>query len=270
MHDILIGIPTLNNPELLNNCLDSIFKTYDIRKYNVKVLALDDYSSSENLKKNKEICASYKIDLLMNTKRLGVAQSWNTIIKHCDSEFIILLNDDVAVVHNWLDVVIYTLKNNEKIGVVGLNAYEGYNSYLLPNNIPTYVEAKIMLGGNIHPILSSRGYAFAFRRNDYNKIGGFDNSYFCFFEEVDFNLSMMTVLSKRNCILSYPIIKHAHGSTTFKELSNHTDTFEKSKFIFEKKWKISWERIRELFHYKKIPEINFALNEWNSNYNIWG
>jgi len=270
MYKAVVGIPTLNNPELLNNCLNSIFKTYDIKKYNIKVLALDDFSSPENLSKNKEICASYQIDLLMNTERLGVAKSWNILAKHCESEIIVLLNDDVMVVHNWLDVILYTLDNNPQIGVVGLNAYEGSNSYLLPNNIPTYIESKIMLGGNLHPILSARGYAFAFRKHDYHAIGGFDSSYFCFFEEVDFNLSMMNILEKRNCILSYPIIKHQHGITTFKELRDHTNTFQKSKFTFEKKWNISWEKIRELFNEKKVPSIKFPLNEWNSNYNIWG
>lgn len=271
MHKILVGIPTLNNPDLLNKCLNSIFKTYDLRKgIDIKVLAIDDFSSKDNLEKNKEVCASYQIDLLMNQKRLGVASSWNTLVRHANSEIVVLLNDDVVLEHNWLDVITYTLENNPQIGVVGLNAYEGSNSYLLPNNIPTYVESKILLGGNLHPIISSRGYAFAFRRIDYDAVGGFDNSYFCFFEEVDFNLSIMTLLNKRNCILSYPIIKHHHGATTFNQLRDHSAIFNDSKIIFEKKWNVSWDKIRDLFKVKNVPNINLPLNEWNSNYNIWG
>ena len=270
MHKVVVGIPTLNNPEVLNKCLNSIFKSYDVKKYNIKILVIDDFSSAENLSKNKEICASYQIDLLMNKKRLGVANSWNILVKHYNSEFAILLNDDIIVSHNWLDVILYTLENNPEIGVVGLNAYEGSNSYLLPNNIPTYIESNIMLGGNLHPILSARGYAFGFRRRDYDSVGGFDNAYFCFFEEVDFNLLIMDKLNKRNCMLSYPVIKHTHGSTTFKELGDHSNIFQKSKEVFEKKWKISWNKIRELFDAKKVPSLKLPLNEWNSNYNIWG
>ena len=53
MHKILVGIPTLNNPDLLNKCLNSIFKTYDLKKgIDIKVLAIDDFSSKDNLEKN--------------------------------------------------------------------------------------------------------------------------------------------------------------------------------------------------------------------------
>ena len=39
---------------------------------------------------------------------------------------------------------------NPEIGVVGFNAYEGDNSLLPANNVPTYIESKIMLGGNLY------------------------------------------------------------------------------------------------------------------------
>ena len=96
------------------------------------------------------------------------------------------------------------------------------------------------------------------------------NDYFCFFEEIDFNLSMMRYLNKRNCILSYPILKHIHGATTFKELGDHSVIFKESKRIFELKWGVAWENLRSLFHNKNIPRIKNILNEWNSNFNIWG
>lgn len=271
MSKVVVGIPTLNNPEYLKGCLDSIYRTHDM--YNgidVTILVLDDCSSVESLEKNKEICAARGIDLLMHSQRYGVATAWNNLTRHLESEIVILLNDDVEVIHNWLDVAIYTLENNEQIGVVGFNAYEGDNSKLEANNMPTYIESKIMLGGNLHPILSARGFAFAFRRYDFDAINGFDSNYFCFFEEIDFNFAMMMNLNKRNCILSYPILKHYHGVTTTRELSNHTDIFNKSKARLESKWSTKWPDIRTTFNVTNIPVIKCQLNEWNSNYNIWG
>lgn len=269
MHKVVVGIPTLNNPEYLKGCLDSIYRTHDMYKgIDVRVLVLDDCSSPENLEKNKEICAARGIDLLMHSQRYGVATAWNNLTRHLESEIVILLNDDVEVAHNWLDVAIYTLENNEKIGVVGFNAYEGDNSKLEANNIPTYVESKIMFGGNLHPILSAKGFAFAFRRKDFDVIGGFDSLYFCFFEEVDFNLAMMN-LNKRNCILSYPIFKHAVGITTTRELKDHSAVFMKSKEWFESKWSISWEKLRDTFSVSAIPATPSVLNEWNSIINTW-
>lgn len=271
MYKVVVGITTLNNPEILDNCIKSIYRTHDMYKgLDIKILVIDDFSSNENLEKNKKICSSHGINMLMNTSRLGVAKSWNNLTRHFNSDIMILLNDDVEVSHNWIDVVIYTLENNSEIGVVGFNAYEGDNSALPPNNYPTYVESKIMLGGNLHPILSAKGFGFAFRRKDFDAIGGFNSNYFCFFEEIDFNLSIMKYLNKRNCILSYPILKHIGGSTTFKELENHSDIFKQSKKIFEDRWGICWEDIRKLFNNKDIPVIKNTLNEWNSNFNVWG
>lgn len=271
MHKVVVGIPTLNNPKMLESCLSSIYSTHDMyKKIGVKVIVLDDFSSEENLELNKKICAKYGLDLLMHEKNYGVAVAWNNLSNHTESEIVILLNDDVRVTHNWIDTIIYTLDNNPEIGVVGLNAYESENSELPPNNVPSYVESKILLGGNLHPILSAKGYAFAFRKSDFKKIGGFDHSYFCFFEEVDFNLRTMKILGKRNCMLSYPIIFHSGGATTFQSLKDHKEIFNKSKDFFEKKWGFKWENIRNFFDNKSIPQINTSLNEWNSNFNVWG
>lgn len=268
-HKVLVGIPTLNNPDLLKSCLDSIYSTHDMYKgRDIRVIALDDGSTSENLEKNKIICAAKSIDLLMHKNRYGVARSWNNLSIHVDSDIVILLNDDVEVTHNWIDVIIYTLDNNPEIGVVGLNAYEGENS-ANKYAVPTYVESKIMLGGNLHPILSARGFAFGFRKTDYDSVGGFDNRYFYFFEEIDFNLLFIEKLKKRNCILSHPIIRHIHGATCFKDINYHSNVFSESKVKFEEKWNVKWEELRNLFNKDKIPVLEKPLNEWNSNFNIW-
>jgi GT2 family glycosyltransferase len=272
MINVFVGIPTLNGPNRLEDCLNAIFKTHDLAKYAVNIVVVDDGSTKENLDENIKICNRRGIELLIQNKRLGVATGWNTLVNHdLNSEYCILLNDDILVVDNWIDVVVFTLKHNNIIGVVGLNAYEGEYSKLPSNNIPTYVESQILLGGNLMPLLSARGYAFGFRKNDYRSINGFDQQFFCFFEEIDFNLNMMKILGKRNCILSYPILKHLHGATTFSQLPDHSQIFTESKQKFEEKWQIKWEDLRKLFNKDTINFINKnLLNEWNSNIDIWG
>src|SRR3990167_5464230 len=116
MHKVLVGIPTLNNPNLLKKCLDSIYGTHDMyRGIDIRILVLDDGSRVENLVINKELCAARSIDLLMHNRQYGVARSWNNLTSHFESEIVVLLNDDVEVTHNWLDVIIYTLENNPGI-----------------------------------------------------------------------------------------------------------------------------------------------------------
>lgn len=275
MDKVLIGIPTLNGANRLEDCLNAIYKTHDIHKYDTyqpTIVVLDDGSDAGNLAENRKICVRRNLQLFTHHTNMGVAKSWNDLINSTESDYCILLNDDVLVSEHWIQTILYTLKNNPQIGVVGLNAYEGGYSKLPENNVPTYVESTILLGSKFSPILSARGYAFGFRKSDYVNVGGFSDQYYCFFEEIDFNLKMMTMLKKRNCILSYPILKHAHGATTFAELKNPSAVFENSKKKFEASWNMSWpSSLRTRFNSSTIPHINKdELNEWNSNIAIWG
>lgn len=266
---ICISIPTVNGPQRLERCLHSIFSTEDKAKSFTRIFVLDDCSEPLLLEANKEICARFGVELLMHSQRMGVSKSWNDLTNHTDSEYIILLNDDVEVSKHWLSAMYYTLANNEFLGVVGYNAYEGPNRYNVLPIVPSYIESHLMFGSSKAPLLSAKGYAFGFRKSDYLAIGGFDENYFCFFEEVDFNLSMMK-LNKRNAILSYPILFHGVGETTTSVLSDPQLVFNQSKTYFETKWEIKWEDLRTKFSDRIVPWYQLpALNEWNTNIYVW-
>lgn len=268
---ITIGIPTLNGPERLESCLHSIASNFEPHRQNLldyKVIVLDDCSTEDNLSKNIDVCNRYGIELLMHKERRGVSKSWNTLTRHTSCDIMVLLNDDIVVTRYWLDTLIYSLENNPILGTVGLNAYEGPNRFLGSQIYPTYMEAKLLFGSQNHPILSSRGYAFAFRKEDYLQVNGFDERYFCFFEEIDFNLELLKI-GKRNAILNYPNIFHGHGETTTKTFSNPSDIFAESKFKFEDKWKCEFKNIRSIFNHDTIAKIPSIINEWNTNIAIW-
>ena len=62
MHKVVVGITTLNNPDILNNCLKSIYKTHDMYKgLNIKILVIDDCSSDENLERVLDAIAARKM-----------------------------------------------------------------------------------------------------------------------------------------------------------------------------------------------------------------
>lgn len=265
---ITVGIPTVNGPQRLERCLRSVFSTEDAQKYKLKVFVLDDCSDPPLLEANKEICARFGVEMLMHQQRLGVPKGWNDLVNHTSSEYVILLNDDIEVTRYWIDAMYYTLKNNDFLGAVGYNAYEGPNRYAGNVIFPTYVESKLLFGSPSAPLLSCRGFAFGFRHSDFDLVGGFDERYFCFFEEVDFNLSLLN-LGKRNAILSYPVLFHGHGETTTSVLSNPSEIFQTSKKLFEEKWETKWEDLRTIFNKETIAPLPLEINEWNTNVAIW-
>lgn len=263
---IIIGIPTLNGPNRLERCLRSIFSSTDKLLKESQIFVLDDCSTVDLLEQNKIICARFGVELLMHQNRMGVSKSWNDLVKHKVADVNILINDDIEVTNYWLSPLYYNLMNNLWLGVIGYQAFEGPNRYNGNQIFPSYVESKLLFGNTLSPLLSCKGFAFGFRREDFDLIGGFDEQYFCFFEEVDFNLSLMVKLQKRNAIISYPILYHGGAETTTK-ITDIDIIFKESKVKFENKWNLKWEDL----HTKNLLEVPPIgdINEWNSNIYVW-
>lgn len=258
---ISICIPTVNGPHRLERCLSHIFKDDSIQRFGAEVLVLDDGSNQESLNRNKTICQSYDIRIIEHNGRFGVPTAWNNLVFHSGHDIVLLLNDDIEVTKHWLDVIIYTLNNNPLIGVVGLNSTEGERKE--PPPVPHYIEAKLLFGSNNHPLLSTCGSAFAFRKSDYVSVGGFDQRYFCFYEEIDYCLSMLR-MGKRLAMLTYPILHHYVAETTTTVLENPQQIMRESQEKFEQKWGIRWSDIRQMFNTSTIPQVPSIINEWNS------
>ena len=50
-------------------------------------------------------------DPLGAVRRLGVARGWNDLTRHTNAPIIILMNDDVEVVPDWYEALVFSLKN---------------------------------------------------------------------------------------------------------------------------------------------------------------
>jgi len=210
--EILIGIPTLNGPERLGRCLESIRRHTPLEAYQAQVLVSDDYSFKENLEENRKICQNFKVELACPAQvRIGVAQQWNCLTRHTEAPIVILMNDDVEVVEDWLEVLVFSIRNNLHAGMIGLKAYQGVTSKnFTPPPIQSYNEAVMEHGLGM---ISATGFLFGFERRKWEEVGGFDPHFFAFYEELDFSIELI----KRNWLpymLSYPIVIHQGGATT--------------------------------------------------------
>jgi GT2 family glycosyltransferase len=209
--EILIGIPTLNGPERLERCLRSIKRWTPLEKYKAQVLVSDDYSYERKLAENKTVCNAYRVPLLMAEQRVGVAEQWNRLVRHTEAPIQILMNDDVEVVEHWLEALVYSVRENPHAGMVGLKAYQGVNSTnWSPPPALSYAESVMERGSGL---LSSCGYLFAFTKEKWSAIGGFDTQFFAFYEEIDFGIRLWRQ-NWPSYMLSYPIVIHQGGATT--------------------------------------------------------
>lgn len=262
--EVVIGIPTLNGPDRLRRCLRSI-RINTPRSEPFKVLVVDDCSTPENLQRNKDVIHEFGVEMITHDERFGVARGWNDLTRHTQAPWMILSNDDVEMVPDWYEALVFSLKNNPHAGMIGLPAYQGVNSSnFTPPPIKSYNESRMRRGVGM---LSATGFLFGFERLKFNDVGGFDDQYFLFYEEIDFGVRLL----KRgwpSYMLSYPTVIHQGGAST-SDARNVPDTqgvMAESRERFKKKHG-SIEVIRDGL---VDPENGFpAPVEWNTMLKTW-
>ncbi len=260
MSKTLIGIPTLNGADRLWRCLASIREFTDLGEH-VAVVVSDDCSDELNLAHNKHAAHVFNVPMLTTDARLGISKQWNRLVQHVpDAELCVLVNDDVEVTADWLDVLQFTLEKNPHVGMAGLRCETGVTrSRGVTRPYIDYNESRLLSGSG--SLLSSGGACFAFRRADWGSILGFDEQYFCFYEELDFGVKMAKELGRFNVIADYPVVYHMGGAT----IGANTDAGSvllDSRQKFTAKWRQTLDSMRA--ELGERPQPRFV--EWNTSW----
>ena len=259
---VVVGIPTLNGPKRLDRCLCSVLA----HSPGARVIVCDDGSFPDELEANKAVVAAHGVPMLMNQARLGVAESWNRLTRHAAAHFgaevMALVNDDVEVVADWLDALLFSVSENPHAGMVGLSSWVGARSDIFsPPRTPDYYEATMRHGDGM---LSSCGYCFAFSVEKFEKVGGFDSGYFCFYEEIDLGVSFLAH-GWPSYMLDRPLVLHQGGATTSDQRNLDAPArLAQSRARFRSKW-TSIAHQRELYSGRQWS----PARSWNTMLRNW-
>ena len=155
---VSIIILNYNAGDLLLNCVESVFKTsYN----NIEVLVVDNASKDQSHKKCKEKFS--KIILIENEQNLGYCEGNNVGIREAIGEFIVILNPDTIVDHNWITELVL--------------AYSEYGDGLYqPKIISLYEENILQSTGNMIHLFGfgfarDKGSADSNKRNRIEQVG---------------------------------------------------------------------------------------------------
>ncbi len=126
--------------------------------------------------------------MILNKKNEGFSKANNQGLEIARGEYLFFLNNDTTVTKNWLTKLVKEIESDPKIGMVG-------------PNLPPFDNPKLVYGGGYvddsgiarHNYNKDKdvgqigGAALLFKRELYNKIGGFDEGFSpIYFEETDF------------------------------------------------------------------------------------
>ncbi|MEO0074773.1 MAG: glycosyltransferase family 2 protein [candidate division WOR-3 bacterium] len=222
-----IIIVNYNAKDFLFQCLKSIERADKPNSYEIIIVDNNSIDSSKIMIK-KEFP---DIKLIENIENIGFAKANNQGIKLSQGNYILLLNPDTVIYPNTLSRTIEFLNSNPKIGVVTcyVELADGKIDPACHRGFPTpwasfcyfigleklFPKSRILGGyhlgwlplSTIHEIDTPSGCFYLVRREVIEQVGLLDESYFLFYEEVDWSYRIKQAGWK---IYYFPEVKITH------------------------------------------------------------
>jgi GT2 family glycosyltransferase len=245
---VSIIILNYNCMKYIKNCIESLLRT----SYpNFEIIIVDNAStdgSSEFIKmKWKD---NSKIKLIQNVANLGYTGGNNIGIKYSKGKYIVFLNCDTRVEPEWLTDIINEMERDNSIGVAmpKIMALEPQMSnYICTFGLSLssfgillsigYTQKDFGQYTKIIPIFSASGSAMCVRKSLIDIMGGFDDYYFLYFDDVD--------LCCRAWLHGYKVLFIPGSSELSEKKKVYHRTFE---ILSSVTTAVKTKRYRELFY----------------------
>ena len=192
--EVAVIVLNYNGKHHLAECLRSL-QILDYENYEVYVV--DNGSTDSSIEYVRESFPWVKI--IAFKENLGFSKAYNEAAEMVDAELVAVLNNDTRVEADWLKELVATILKDNSIMAVGSKILLYDNSQLLSHagtkfspigggfNIGLYKKDKEIY--NVKKQVGAVcGASMLVRRNLFIRIGGFDEDFFAYFEDVDFCL----------------------------------------------------------------------------------
>lgn len=236
--DLTIIIVNWNVKPILEICLDSIFT--QTKGISYEVIVVDNASTNGSREFLKTIRKKYgNLKVILNKRNLGFARASNQALKMAKGTYILFLNPDTEILDNALFKSVEFMNKHKDVGILGVKLLDN-NKKIQPSvrSFPTFASQALILLKLHHllprlPVLK-RYFLYNFnyqklqevdqvmgaflmtRKKIINEIGGFDEKFFLWFEEVDF---CKRVKEKKWKIVYNPEISILHfGHQSFRQV----------------------------------------------------
>lgn len=253
-----IIIVSWNVAEKLKENLASIFRSQ--AGFDFEVFVVDNASSDNTVEMIKE--GFPQVKLIQNKENLGFAKANNIAIKQAQGEYILLLNPDMRIMPNtlknmadWMDAhkeagVASCLLKNEKGEIIkhvrrfptvwDQLAVVLKIPHLFPSILDKYIVADFDYTKTAE-VDSIRGAFFMIRREVIERLGGLDERYFIWFEEVDYCKQVKNAGWKIMYTPEVEAIDYVGQSFSQVKRGEKQKYFRDSMLKYFQKWHKKWE-----------------------------
>lgn len=241
-----------NTPNEIINSISTIKNVIGDFSYEIIIV---DNASKKSLP--QKIAKDKFIRIIKNAINLGYGKALNQGAKIASGEFLLLVNSDTQFFPRSLELLVKKGDSDSRIGIVGPQVLDVKGKILqsisdvpfLPDSLfvfsflrnifpfSKYVERyhrDDLDRIKMHEVNTVGGACMLMRKSLFNKINGFDEQFFMYFEEADLCYRAKKAGYKIIYLPSARIIHMVGRSSTDKEWIKKT--FEKSRFLFFKKY----------------------------------
>jgi GT2 family glycosyltransferase len=221
-------IVTYNHKQYIYDCITSVLKNNPL-----EVIVVDNSSTDGTTdfveKKIPEVI------VIRNSKNLGYGGGNNLGVERAKGEYIVILNPDTIVEDGWLEELLKPLE--EKDDLISTPKVVRSDGSAVWGNIEHFTGLTFArdLNENSEKFEYLNGFSgscFAIKREDYLKLGGFDENFFIYMDDAEFSWRLHTKGFK---ILYIPtsIIHHHHTLKVPPEKLYH---LEKGRYMILRKY----------------------------------
>jgi GT2 family glycosyltransferase len=221
-----------NSGQFLQECIASLYNTHP----EVEIIIVDNASTDGAVVRAKAEFPA--VEVVRNIGNAGFGAGCNLGMASAGREYLAFLNPDTVVTDGWLQALVCPLIEDPSIGLVtpkvlmrddgdrinvaGLNVHLSGISMCRGLGLPRTALAEPA------EVAAISGVAFAARREVFRAVGGFDEDFFLYMEDVD--LSLRTWLAGYRC-LYVPEALVLHDYETVKVDTRKTFWVERGRYL---------------------------------------
>ena len=252
--DLSIIIVNYNVKEFLQNLIHSIEKASS--NLTKEIFIIDNASDDGSVDFIKEKFPQIK--LFANQKNLGFGKANNIGLKEATGKYILLINPDTIVAEDTFEKMIQFFESNKNVGLAGckiLNpdgtlqlacrrSFPGpWTSFTKVTGLSSlFPNSKIFARYNLtyldenqtYEVDAISGSFMMMRKEVYDKVGGFDEQFFMYGEDLDLCYRIQKAGYKVFYVHTTQII-HYKGESTKRSSLDETKVFYSSMHLFVKK-----------------------------------
>ena len=256
----------------LELCLKSVEAA--ISNLEAEIIVVDNNSSDDSCDMVKSLFPN--VALIENKVNHGFSKGNNQGVAKAKGEFICILNPDTIVAEDAFESLIRFAEKAENVGIIGCRLIDGGGLFLPESkrNIPTPKVALSKLLGfpklyyanqidefQIGEVPVLVGAFMLMKKEIFKKVGGFDEDYFMYGEDVDLSYRI-SKLGYKNFYNGAVTALHFKGESTLRD-KNYAKRFYGAMQIFYKKHFKSnliynvlvWIGIQTAFLFRRKPKV---------------